>query len=74
MSRLVPLVVILLACGCAAVPMGLRSNMLVDGNSISYVSSVERAPTVAFESGLATAVLFLSITHLKVAVHSGHVM
>lgn len=46
------LCLVLAFSGCAAVPMGLRHNEIVDGNSISYVTTRGGAPTVVFESGL----------------------
>lgn len=37
--------------GCA-LPMGLRHNEVIDGNSITYVTARGDGPTVVFESGL----------------------
>jgi pimeloyl-ACP methyl ester carboxylesterase len=38
--------------GCASIPMGVRHNEIVEGNSISYVEVRKGTPTVIFESGL----------------------
>ena len=43
---------LLTLAGCAAMPMGLRHNEIVDGNSMSYVQVRGEGPTVVFESGL----------------------
>ena len=41
-----------LLSACASIPMGLRHNALVDGQSVSYVEKRATGPTVIFESGL----------------------
>ncbi len=51
--KITPILLVLVAlAGCSAIPMGLRYNEVVDGNSISYVSKRSSGPTVVFESGL----------------------
>lgn len=45
-------VVVCLMLTSCALPMGLRHNSLVDGNSITYVHRSGSSPTVVFESGL----------------------
>lgn len=52
MSRIFIIVLTLSLCACASYPMGLRHNVLVDGQSISFVQNTDHAPTVVFEAGL----------------------
>lgn len=51
--KLIPIIgVLFVLSGCTSIPMGVRHNEVVEGNSISYVEVRKGAPTVVFESGL----------------------
>ena len=51
-SIITAMIAICLVTACASVPMGLRHNVVVDGQSVTYVSEPAAGPTVVFESGL----------------------